>query len=107
MEQKTEYFKLKLLLGSIAFTIGLIASAFALVNWNQQITSNYVLGNYAGYVLAIGSFGSMFFGVMLVNDFLHLRHFATNRSVHCTTADSQISFIANLETEETLKVTNI
>ena len=54
--------------------IGLLAANFALFEWRNPDGFIYLLGEYAHYACAYGGFAAIFFGAMLINDFLALRN---------------------------------
>ena len=68
------YLKDRLLLGTFSLIIGLLAANFALFGWLNPDGSFYLLGEYARYVCAYGGFAAIFFGAMLIDDFLVLRN---------------------------------
>jgi hypothetical protein len=74
MKQKIEYLKVKLALGCISLTAGLLAANLALFQWNEPAGRYYLLGDYARYACAYGGFAAMILGAMLVNDFFVFRN---------------------------------
>ena len=70
---KAEYLKVKFILGSVTLAVGLVAAIIALYHWVERTGIQYLLGDYARYVLGFGGFAAMIFGAMLINDAYVLR----------------------------------
>jgi hypothetical protein len=70
---KAIYLKVRLLLGTISLSIGLLAANLALFGWHTPDSSLYLLGEYAHYAFAYGGFASIILGSMLINEFLVLK----------------------------------
>lgn len=68
MSEETEYLKVKFALGMLSLVVGFIGASIALFQWVERTGVQYLLGNYARYVLGFGGFAAMIFGAMLVND---------------------------------------
>ena len=68
VRQATEYLKVKFALGMLSLVVGFIGASIALFQWVERAGIQYLLGNYARYVLGFGGFAAMIFGAMLVND---------------------------------------
>ena len=75
------YLKVRLFLGIVSLTIGLLAANLALFGWSNPNSFfyflgdgfYYLLGESARFVCAYGGFAATIFGAMLINDFLVLR----------------------------------
>ncbi len=68
MEQENAYLKVKFALGLITLIVGFIGASIALFQWVERTGVQYLLGDYARYVLGFGGFAAMIFGAMLIND---------------------------------------
>lgn len=68
MEQENAYLKVKFALGLITLIVGFIGASIALFQWVERTGVQYLLGDYARYVLGFGGFVAMIFGAMLIND---------------------------------------
>jgi hypothetical protein len=68
MSEETGYLKVKFALGILSLVVGFIGASIALFQWVERTGVQYLLGNYARYVLGFGGFAAMIFGAMLVND---------------------------------------
>ncbi len=70
---KAKYLKIRMVLGCVSLSVGLLAANFALFGWRTLDGLLYFLGEYARYVCAFGGFIAIIFGSMLINDFLVVR----------------------------------
>ena len=68
MIEETGYLKVKFALGVLSLVVGFIGASIALFQWVERTGIQYLLGNYARYVLGFGGFAAMIFGAMLAND---------------------------------------
>ena len=68
MREETGYLKVKFALGILSLVVGFIGASIALFQWVERTGVQYLLDNYARYVLGFGGFAAMIFGAMLAND---------------------------------------
>lgn len=79
MKRKNEYLKIRFAIGLVSLVVGFSTANLVLFHWVEQAGPNYLIGSYARYVCAYGSFGGMIFGALLINDFLVYRKASRRR----------------------------
>ena len=67
------YLKVRLILGSVTLSVGLLAANLALFGWSQPQGYFYLLGEIGHYACAYGGFAAIILGSMLINDFIVMR----------------------------------
>jgi hypothetical protein len=93
--KETEYFKSKLMLGTLGLIIGVSALAFALFGWSQA--AHPLFGGYTRYMCGLGGLGAMVSGTLMMKESLTKPKLAAK-----PIEEPVLEFLVALEEEQTV-----